>query len=255
MRIDSFTSFNENMYRVAARIVQNTKDGLDFSQPHNNDYRVTHAKITYPDNTILEFPVNEDIHSDIKTYEIRSYSDSNTSPSMVSINRIYLELFGSCIQFEDFSEYTLVRGYLNIADLNEHTFDGFIYDSESDSGFYEIKIKLLTESKGIYSRGPVANLLPSLSYDIKKLKELKRNTKLRERLLMKVKDHLLDNKDMQTKIDGYPIYVILYSNIINSFNYKYSEVCKKVLNYIGLAAFPVSTSGITDLEDLGELFY
>jgi hypothetical protein len=260
MRLKKFDTFNESWYSVAARMVNSTpsKDRImDFSKPSNNDFRVPSAKIIYPDNAIIEFVIQENIYSDIETYKLLEPKMAmNGDRRCYSTALMYYTLFGSGLQFDNFEEYTLVRGYLNKADVNEHTFDGYIV---GDNGFYETGIRLSTKEAGNYVYSPLDDgLIQILTSNKDTFHYLRKNVSVGKKLLYKVKDHILDDNeiDLRTEIGGVPAVLILYSNIAFNWDYKQAEACKAILNYAGLASFRgINIASIKGFSDLGELFY
>ena len=119
-----------------------------FTQPNDN-VRLEHCIITFPDGASIPFPViSEHYTNDTKTITISSTPYQTVYSNDDPIARInhqttsrYIKLYGGCIQFESFKEYRFVRMYNNIQDLYDHTFDGFIYDDKDDYGFSEIFIQ------------------------------------------------------------------------------------------------------------------
>ncbi len=259
MRFQSFNNYkiNESWYSVAARMLNSNTDdkAIDFSKPNNNDYIIQKVKIIYPDDACITFGVRENIHSDTETYKLYMPQNDNKSTYFVALT--YLSLFGDTIQFDNFEEYTFVRGYLGSADINEHIFNGYV--CHSDGSFYEVKIQLSTKTYEPATSTPLEyNLISTLSRYEQVFHTLRNNVPESKKLLYKLKNYLLDGNEimLSSEIEGIPIVVLLYSNIALNWDYKEVNVCKQILNYMRISSFRnVNMSAIKDFNDLGELFY
>ncbi len=258
MRLKTFNSYNESWYSVAAQMLNSMPDKdktLDFSKPSTNDFSVRSAKVFYPDGAIIEYSISiENVYSDSETY--RLVEPTNRNPNDYFHKALmYYSLLGDSLQFENFEEYTLVRGYLNEEDLNTHTFNGYVFN---DNGFYEVGIRLSTKPCSFMANTPLNyELIRILSTYKDTFHYMRKNVSVGKRFLYKVKDYLLDDNEptIQSEVGGIPIVIVLYCNIVFNWDYRQVDICKQILNYMRLSNFKVDAVTTNNPSDLGELFY
>lgn len=149
MGIKNFSLFNESVYSMAAAIAPE-----NYIKPvYNNEYIVKGVVVEFPDTTQLLFEViSEDYFSDKINYTISVPRNENSLWSInrnyrlnpnITIQQFYINVFGNSIQMENYQEFVFVRCWNTPADFVENDWSGFIFKSDSDSGFYEIKMKFV----------------------------------------------------------------------------------------------------------------
>ncbi len=149
MEIKNFSSFNESLYSMAASIAPS-----NYSKPVRNDeYIVKGVVIEFPDTTQLLFEVvREDYFSDKINYKISVPRNENPlwhisrdykHTPQNTIQQFYIDVFGDSIQMENYQEFVFVRCWNTEEDFIENEWEGFIFKSDSDGGFYEIKMKFI----------------------------------------------------------------------------------------------------------------
>jgi len=155
-KIKKFDDFlNENEFtKLATKFMDKMDREMNFRRP-NDDVRIYHLEITFPDDVKLRFKAIENLHSDTETFTLEPMEKNPTS-------REYIKLYGNKLQFDDYNAYKRIRLYMNIDDLIGNNFDGYIYCPDklgsvevnidiTDSSIKEVVYKLPFIRKGIFS--------------------------------------------------------------------------------------------------------
>ena len=151
--------FNENEFtRLAASLyVPYTHSKYQFTQPNDERMlRMESCSIKFPDNSEIKFKCRENLNSDTETLKL-SVDDISVYGvrSGEQQAQLYLELYGNSIQFDDHTAYKMIRLYMNLEDLLDTDFDGYIFNGDK-LGFSEVRISfnlnydLNTRSIGIF---------------------------------------------------------------------------------------------------------
>jgi hypothetical protein len=215
---------NENEFtKLGAYFMRNIDKEFNFTSPNDN-VRIEQITITLPDNVKVTFDTNENLYSDTETFTLNGVDNrlisSYQMKDYIIINE-YLKLYGNKIQFDNYNIYKRIRLYMNIEDLYDTKFDGYIYNPDK-KGSNEIEIEIKDNSSRIKNNSFMKNdyiypFIKGANLICNKIKGISNFISDR----YSVANHLLkelENKDENIIIQNdYPLlgYFYLYTVLIN----------------------------------------